>query len=606
MKKIATVLIAAMLAVVMLVGCGSKTASPAASEEKSKAYTAGTYEGEAQGKNGVVKVAVTVDDNSITEVKVTDHSETAGIGDAPIEQIPKEIVEGQTLKVDAVTGATITSNAILAAVEDALTKAGADIEALKAAEAAAKETKTIEKTADVIIVGGGGAGLAAAVSATDGGASVIVVEKTAILGGNTLVCGGIYNCPDPKLQDPEGIEDSVELFATQTWEAGDKLANKELVDILCGNAYDGLKWLEGLGVEFTGKITQGPGSLYPRTHEAVKTHGTGFIDAYKTNLESKGDLYEAVMNTSAKSFIMENGKVVGVNAVDSDGNTVIFHANKDVILATGGFAGNVELREKYCEGEKWPDLGESLLTTNMAGVTGDGIIMAEEIGASLIDMEQIQLLHMTSPKNGSTDGNTIKCKSVDSVIFVNQEGNRFVREDGRRDEISKATLEQTDSFMYVVESSDGNTGSFEEMQVHDGRTYREAEADGDIFIADTLEELCEKTGMNVDNLKKSLDGYNASVREKATSDEFGRTVFVNEILNGPFVATPRVPSAHHTMGGVEIDSECHVLDTNGKIIEGLLAAGEVTGGIHGTNRVGGNAVVDTVVFGKIAGETASK
>lgn len=590
-----------------LLSCVSQSGAKTAAKKPGAAYTAGVYEGTGKGNNGAIRVKVAVSDTAIKSIEIVEQGETADIAAEALKSIPEAIVANQSLAIDAVSGATHVSEGILEAVEQALAAAGADVAALKKpARQAAAEKLNIEKSADVIIVGGGGAGLAAAIEATSNGASVIVIEKTAILGGNTLVNGGIYNCPDPELQGPAGIKDSVELFIKQTYEGGDKLADLRLVTTLCENAYDGLQWLKTVGVKFQNAITQGPGSLYPRTHDTVNGTGADLIKAYVATLAARTDKCEIIMNTTGKSLIVKDGRVVGVSAVDAAGNTVTLHAGKNVILATGGFAGNVEMRVKYCQGEKWPYLGPNLKTSNMAGVTGDGIRMAEAVGANLVDMEQIQLLHMCSPKNGSTDGNTIKDKSVDSIIFVNKEGKRFVREDGRRDEISKATLAQTGGVMYAIESADGNPGTYDQMRTHDGRTYTKAIADGDLISAPTVKELALKIGADPANLQAALDDYNSNVASGAKKDSFGRTTFINQIAAGPFIATPRCPAAHHTMGGVQIDTECRVLKPDGSIIAGLLAAGEVTGDIHGGNRLGGNAVVDTVVFGRIAGRTAAR
>ncbi len=600
--------LAAVLAALLVAGGIASCASQAGSAAKASgaAYKAGVYEGVGKGNNGPIKVKVTLSDSAIKAVEIVEQGETENIASGALESIPAEIVAKQSLAVDAVSGATHVSEGILEAVEKALAAAGADIAALKAAAPkAAAEKKAVEKSADVIIVGGGGAGLAAAVEATANGAKVIVIEKTAILGGNTLVNGGIYNCPDPALQEPKGIKDSVELFIKQTYEGGDRQADLKLVTVLCSNAYSGLQWLKDLGVKFQDAITQGPGSLYPRTHDTVNGTGADLIKAYAAVLAKRPDACEIMMKTTGNSLIVENGKVVGVEATDAAGNAVTLRAAKYVILATGGFAGNVEMRVKYCQGDKWPDLGASLKTSNMAGVTGDGIRMADAVGANLVDMDQIQLLHMCSPKNGSTDGNTIKDKSVDSVVFVNREGKRFVREDGRRDEISKGTLAQTGGVMYAIESADGNPGTYDQMLTHDGRTYTKAIADGDLLSAPTLKELAVKIGADPAVLQATLDEYNANVENHTAKDSLGRTTFKNKIVTGPFIATPRCPAAHHTMGGVQIDETCHVLRADGTIIAGLLAAGEVTGDIHGGNRLGGNAVVDTVVFGRIAGRTAA-
>ncbi|MCR5291076.1 MAG: flavocytochrome c [Treponema sp.] len=569
---------------------------------KQSGLKAGTYEATEKGNNGPVTVSVTVDTNKITDVKIVSHGETPGISDKAIAELPKRIVENQSTNLDTISGATNSSKAILGATRAALKKAGANDSDFTAAATVTQEAD-IEKTADVIIVGGGGAGLAAAVSANQNGASVIVVEKTSALGGNTLVCGGIYNAPDPELQKPEGIEDSVDLFIKQTWEAGDKLGNKELVTVLCSNAYDGLKWIESLGVEFKDKITMGAGSLYQRTHNAVKPLGSGFIDAYKQALTKQNNV-EILMDTDAKDLITKDGKVVGVIAKGATGNTVTLHANKAVILATGGFAGNVELRQKYNTSGKWADLGPNVQTTNTKGVTGDGIFMAQRVNANVIDMDQIQLLHMGNPKSGAISG---ICEPLQTagVLFINQEGKRFVREDGRRDDMCAAILSQTNGKMYVIESGDA-IPDYKTATTLDGSPLTQWIDSGDIFMGETIEDLAKQINVPADTLKKTIDTYNASVDAQKDLDGYGRQLLKVKFTKGPWYANPRVPSAHHTMGGVQIDTTCHVIDTNGKRIPGLFAAGEVTGGIHGANRVGGNAVVDTVVFGRIAGEQAAK
>ena len=610
-------------------------------ESASVAFTPGTYEGSAYGNTSTITVNVTVSDSKIENIELVSQNETPILFDAAWDTVTSEIVDEQSLAVDTVSGASTSSNGIISAVDDALTTAGIDTTALKIAKA--KETSTpeeITKTADVVVIGGGGAGLVAAISAAEEGASVLVVEKAPFLGGNLSVFGGIYNTPDEELQSQVemsdsakklvedaisaepiseehkelmqevkeqyetwqkngavGLFDSAEWFALQTWNSGDKVANLTLVREMCENAYDGYEWLVNLGVEFSDKITQGAGSLYQRTHGAIKPNGSGFINAYTDTL-AKYDNVEIIIETEAKHLIMDGSKCVGVTAKDTDGNTYTINANNGVILATGGFAGNVELRQKYCEGEKWTDLGPSVMTTNLKSVTGDGIVMAEEIGVDLIDMDQLQLLHLGNPFTGSTKGVVpYKGRNSDEVIFVNAEGKRFVREDGRRDVMCNAITQQTGGYYWMIHDSqniDPYADSVEEY-IKGGYLYR----------ADTLEELANMIGIPADALVETVNNYNSYV-DNGVDPETGRTLLVSKITEGPFFAAKRVPSAHHTMGGVHIDTETHVLDTNQNIIEGLYAAGEVTGGIHGGNRVGGNAVDDTVVFGRIAGANAAE
>ena len=568
------------------------------------AYTAGTYETSARGLNGMVSVKTTFAEDKIIRVEIGDNIETPGVSDWPIALIPHEIIENQSLAVDTVSGVTMTSRAILNAVKEAAELAGGDMDALTAAPEKAAPAD-VEETADVIIVGGGGAGLAAAVAATDHGASVILMEKTGFLGGNSIVSGGIYNAADPELQEPLGIEDSPEFHAQQTWEGGDKVADLELVKTLTYNALDGYHWLQSLGMEFDGTISQGVGSLYRRTHSAVMPNGTGYIKAFRDNLARKSH-FTLMMETAGEKLLLdESGRVVGVEGTGRYGNKVTLHANKGVILATGGFAGNVEMRVKYCQGEKWPDLGKGLISSNMPAIQGDGILMAEAAGAALRDMDQIQLLQVCNPWTGVTSD--VVTGGVDACVYVNQEGNRFVREDGRRDVISAAILAQTGGRMWTIYNSvvipDPAT-----TKTLGGRTFQSLE-DENLFgyiHADTLEELAEIFGADPANLAAAIDSYNAHVKNGDAEDEFGRTLLTTALEEGPWYAHPRAPAAHHTMGGVVIDTGCHVLNTEGAVIPGLFAAGEVTGGIHGGNRLGGNAIVDFTVFGRIAGTNAAE
>lgn len=601
-------------------------------EEKTSTYTA-------NGMMGAMTLELTTKDGKIADLKVTENVETPGIGGYAADVMTKRIVESNSLAVDTVAGATVTSRAILKHVEDMLKEQGIDVAPFKAAAEKAKAEDT-EMTADVVVVGGGGAGLAAAVAATNKGANVILIEKMGFLGGNSIVAGGIYNSPDPELQDKAEVHgephalvekaiaeepvsdahkalieavkadyeafkktdktlfDSANWFALQTWNGGDKVANLDMVKTMTANAYDALNWVKSMGMEFEPVISHGAGSLYPRTHQAVKPNGVGYIDAFNETL-AKQQNYTCLMNTEGKELIMENGKVVGVKAVTRDGANVTLRANMGVILATGGFAGNVELREKYCVSEKWPYLGSKLPTSNVAGVTGDGIFMAEKAGANLINMEQIQLLHMCNPKSGATyDIN----RTYSNAIFVNKEGNRFVREDGRRDDMSKAIIAQPDSVMYMVLSADAIPDPTTSLTLG-GQTiqyYVENKVSGYVK-ADTLEELADTLGLPKEAFLKTVEAYNKAVDSNA-ADEFGRVSYGTKLVTAPYYAYPRSPAAHHTMGGVEVDTQTRALTKDGAVIPGLYCAGEITGNLHGGNRLGGNAIVDFTVFGRIAGE----
>ncbi len=651
MKKIMAVL----LALTMILGLNSF----AFAEAGKTPMTSGTYEGTAQGQNGTVTVEVTVTADKIEKIEVTSQMETPGIGapltengnegDTPVAVLPVRMVENQTWTVDSVSGATITSYALRNAVKDALTKAGAVADEWKAEEPKTTADFT-EKTYDVVIVGGGGAGLAAAISAKQQGAqTVLVLEKCGAVGGDTLVCGAIYNCPDEELQSkatlsdakkaqieavlakPTTTEEEKELqdtvtaewkayqesgrtdifdsdawYTLQTFDGGDRVADLSLVKVLCNNAKDGYDWIKSLGMEFHDTIGQGAGSLWERTHTSTMNMGTGFISTYVNTLKAM-DGVDIMTSTTGNELVVDaNGAVTGVKAKDVDGNEYTFTATKGVILATGGFAANGKMISEYNTSDKWAatDLSKVKTTNRYACSQGDGITMALAAGADLSQMEQIQLLYLGNVKDGQlTKYPPRVVNGTDQEIFINKEGKRFVQEDGRRDTICLAVLQQTDSMFYFLESADGNYVDVDTAVSADGFSLRYLEEQGYVVIAATLDEMATKLGMDADTLKATVDSFNASVEAGEDKDGFGRTLFSVQLTKGPWVATPRTACLHHTMGGVHIDTSCRVLNKDGNAIKGLYAAGEITGGIHGANRLGGNAVVDTVVFGKLAGET---
>lgn len=556
-------------------------------------YEAGTYVGEAKGYGGMIQAEVTVSKDKIENIKLNAEKETPFVSSVALERIPKAIIEKQNLRVDTVAGATVTSRGVISAVTNAVKKAGGDMKALRKRLPEEKIVKTEkEYTADVIVIGGGGAGLAAATSAKQNGASVILIEKMPRLGGNTVIAGGAYNAVDPKRQEPQGIEDSIELHFKHTYEGGDKKGNPELIQVMVENAYPGIEWLESLGVTFKDDVFTVLGALYPRSHKPTTPVSTGIILAYKEFAEKNGItiLYE----TEAEKLITKDGRVVGVKA-ESKYNNITLNANKAVILATGGFAGDVEFRQKFN-----PKLTSNILTTNHPGADAEGILMAEEVGANLIGMSDIQLLPLGDPISGSLSGNIET--TVEDRIFINKEGKRFVAEDERRDVMTNALFEQTDAYMWVVVDSQvyptlDSKNNFNETM---GDLIKENRA----VMANSLDELATKLGVPADNLKQTIAEYNKGIDER--KDPFGRKLYGKKIEKAPFFAGPRIPTVHHTMGGVQINKEAQVIDVNGNVIPGLYAAGEVTGGIHGANRLGGNALADITVFGKIAGENAAK
>lgn len=636
LSKRVLALILSVALVLSMAACSKQTAQPTNVGK----FKEGTYAAEGNGLNGKIKVEVKVDKDKILEVKVLEHKETPGISDGAIKNIPAQIVKNQSLKIDAISGATYTSKGILEATKLALVQSGAKTEDLMKEVAKTSTTgEKITKTADVIIIGGGGAGLAAAVSALQNNSTVIVIEKMPSVGGSTIMAGGQYNAVDNARQQkytmrPELIAqiesytketpvndlhkklmeelaaqineykksgktyvfDSPQLHALQAFRGGDKVGNLELIKTLTEGAKESVGWLESLKVEFRAEVATVTGALWQRTHQFVKPLVTGPIDAYMEFIKSKGNSAEIMLETSATKLIFENNKVVGVIAKQGN-NEVILNANKGVVIATGGFARNKEMVEKY--DKHWGGLGK-LGSTNSVSATGDGIIMAEAVGASLVGMEWIQLLPVGDPITGGMQGN-ISINAANQ-LFINKEGNRFVAEDERRDNLTKGLLAQPEKVMWILH--DAHEYYNEDVKNDFNETIGQLVKSGVVVKGNTIEELAANMGVSPQNLRKTVDAYNEAVAGKA-KDAFGKKLMQDPFDKAPFYASKRVPTIHHTMGGIAINKDAQVINKDGNIIKGLYAAGEVTGGIHGANRLGGNAIPDTVVFGRIAGQSAA-
>lgn len=556
----------------------------------------GIYPGESTGYQGPLKLEVTVADEKITDIKILENVETIGIGSKALEAIPKRIIENQSIAVDALSGATSSSKAVIVAVSNALESAGADMSKYSIKPEIEKgEDQVID--ADVVIVGAGGAGITAAIEAKAQGAeNVIVIEKMDITGGNTRMSGGEFAAPGNWVQLSEGItNDSVELFYEDIYEGGYKKGKPELIRIIAENALTTAEWLrDEIGVEY--RDTQ---SWYGG-HEVARTlwpkgDGPAYVDALEKKARDLGVTF--YLQTEAKELVKDSsGRISGVNAVHKNGAKYTFNASNGVILTTGGFGANIEMRQKF--NKIWPTLDASIPTTNSPAITGDGIQMATDMGANLVDMECIQLYPVNNPATGNYY--YIDYARLNSTaLLVNKEGSRFVNEKGTRDVISDATLKQTDSMVYEI---------IDASVVAEQKLYEDYKAEIEqclktgVLAIGTIEEVCEHFGVPADKVKETISHYNSMV-EAGVDTDFGRTDNFNKIGEGPYFMFSSVVSVHHTMGGVQIDESARVIDTNGNVIPGLYAAGEVTGGIHGGNRLGSVAVADTAIFGRIAAQS---
>lgn len=598
----------------------------------------GTFEGKAYGNNGWLTVEVTIKDNKITDIKTPGQRETKYLGDTAIREIGTDVLQYQTLNVDNIAGATVTSTALKTAIAQAIEKAGGDIAAFqKPVPEKIKKVAGITKgSADLIIVGAGGAGLSAAVTAKDLGVkNVLVLEKMPVIGGNTLRCASAFNAADPDRQKAlpmtETLKEAVvkainekpvseehaklmadvkakyeaylksgsktlfdcpEWHALQTYNGGDKVGQIPLIRQYSNNVLDTLHWMQSKGSPVMDRVSQGAGALWQRTHQLDAPAGLGLIDPLYQSAVKQGVNFKLGMRVQ-DLILNDKGRVIGVTATDKVGNKYEFTSKDGVILATGGYSQNKEMRQKSA-----PHLTPEMVSTNQPGATGDGIVIATRHGADTTGMNYVQVYPLATPGTGALQGRARKMSGLDDVIDVNKNGERFVKEDARRDEFVAAIKKQPGGVVYDINDSSivKPLNSFNEdveTLVSIGRIYK----------ADSLADLAKQLGMPANKLEATVAEFNKMVEAK-NDPKFGRKLFDRPIVKPPFYATPRAPSIHHTMGGLQISTNAQVLDKNGKPIPGLYAAGEVTGGIHGSNRLGGNATADVLTFGRIAAKSA--
>lgn len=644
MKKMNLVLGFAAAASLLVTACGSsKTETTAAATEAATTAAAAeegeipadavTATGTAKGNNGDVTVEVTLTKDKLYKIEVTDQKETEGIGDKAIDKIPGEMIENNSVKVDAVSGATNTSNAIIEAVKAAIKSAGFDPADFENEIAAAGQAEDQTLDTDVVIVGAGGAGMTAAIEAADAGKTVVLVESQAMVGGNSVRATGGLNAAKTKWQDenefgedagveaklksaredyadnadiqaladevekqyadyqanPEGYFDSVELFELDTMIGGKGKNNFDLVKTLCGESSDAIDWLDTIGAEMHNVGSFG-GASVKRIHRPVDENGkTVAVGAYLIPILEKNvndrENVTLLLDTTADKILMDGDQAVGIHATGKTGNSITVNA-KSVVLTTGGFGANLEMVEKYK-----PEL-KGFMTTNAPGAQGQGIEMATEVGAATVDMDQIQI-HPTVQFDTAaliTEG-----LRGDGAILVNAEGQRFIDEVGTRDVVSAAEIAQTGSYSWLV---------VDQKMVDASAVIQGYIKKGYTVTGEDYKSLAEAMGVDADAFEETMTKWNGYVADKKDPD-FNRTSFAEALDTAPYYAIKVTAGVHHTMGGVKIDTDTEVLNEQGTAIKNLYAAGEVTGGVHGANRLGGNAVADFTVFGRIAGQKAA-
>jgi fumarate reductase flavoprotein subunit len=669
MKK-KVVLVAALISALFIVACGANEpqaedpvptdppqateAPPAVPSGEGGNFTAGTFRGQSRGWGSLpIVLDVTFSDTQITNVSVVSHSETPGLSDLAFSQVPAQIVNYQTLLVDTIAGATLTRMGIINAVIQAADEAGADMASLFVPVLPpVTPGDPITRDVDVVIVGAGGAGMSAALSAIANGANdVLLVERTAAVGGNTLASGNgmtawnaimperlanmgamggpagqrarlnFYLGLDPATFAPgfdqrlislqaqiteflEGDDtvqfDSIDFFIVQTYfhsrrtelDGTNIYASYDFVRIMVEESTPALEWIESLGGQFEDSIGEAVGSLWRRGARPVRNNHEDLFAPMLREMERVGG--EIMFNTRIEALIYEGGEVRGVTGTMTCGTPVTINA-ASVILATGGFAANLEMVRAYDNFWGQENLAMVTGTTNVDAAQGDGIRMAQAIGADVYQMGIAQLMQLGFAYDG-----VLATGHANYSFYVNSDGVRFVNETTARDTVCFAAFEVG--------------GTFFEIRSNINEVWNQLSLVGDgtsrIYTADTIEDLALEVGLDPAVVRESFDRF-VGFAQAGLDEDFGRTTFFRRdgelpIETGPWHIRVLRPSTHYTNGGLLVDTSTRVINTSGQPIPNLFAAGEIMSGVHGGNRLGGNAVAEAFAFGKIAGEMAAE
>ena len=596
-KYLSLILVLAMVLCMAAYGAAPVQATQAGT------YTPGTYTGVGAGKNGDITVEVTFSAEKIERITVVSHSETPSLSDAAIANIPTQIVESQSLGVDAVSGATYTSDGIVEAVADAVKQAGGDVEALKNVQVAAGEHVEEELTTDVVVVGGGGAGMSAAVRLAELGQQVILFEKSSFLGGAISVSGGNQVVMGAQLQADNGVEDdSVESMVADFEANGANKNNEEILTLFAENVGAATDWLvASCGIEFEPGLHQ-LGEYSHNRELAYTGGGAGFAERMRKAVENSGAT--VYLSTKVESLLVEDGAVVGVKAVSTDGTKEYSVHAANVVLATGGYGNNKDMLT---------DEMKSALYYGPSTSTGDGIRMAEAVNAQTANMEYGKRYPNGIEVDTGIAKSTIAGNIVGwtmSAILVNADGNRVVNEKASNRTILEEELQQPGGMLYLLLDAE----TFEVWKtklapagISDGDIEKYLAANGTttpVFAhGETLEEAAAAAGVNAENLAATVEKYNSFV-EKGEDADFGRNAsyLTMKIGAGPYYLIEQKPRFATTMGGLVVNTNMQVLNQEGSAISGLYAAGETCGQVMGDDSPSGANNAWAITSGKLAAD----
>lgn len=585
MKRLIVCLLGGILC---LTGCAKN--DTASTETKSSGFTAGTYTGKGTGFHVDVIVDVTVDDTKITDIQVTEQQETLGIGQGmdttAVEVMPQRIIDAQGLGVDVVTGATISSRAVVSAVTDALTQAGADIDALKTVTSE-KKAEDMTYDADVVVVGGGGAGLAAAIEASKAGASVIVVEKQSIVGGATTRSGGKLMAAGTDLQIAAGIDDDADKMYDYLLGVGGDYIDTDKLSAFCDNALDTYNWLEtDLNVPMH-DVEPIHSSITP--NRVTNTlGGGGMTSGFGGNIivpmynEAVKDSVQFVYDTTVSEITMDGSTPTGCAGTKADGSKITVNA-KSVIIATGGYAANKDLVKSY-------DISfDSYNTSVPAGNVGDGITMLKAIGAETEDYPAVQVVYT----------------SLTTGVGINEEAGLILSEQGER-------VANEFTYQYHVGDALAKTNSQKGWYIataNDPSPYVQYAMTLDTTLsAGSIEELAGLMNVDATTLQNTIDHYNELAASGVDSD-FGKPAeYMYPVEGDTYYAIELDPCVTVTFSGIVTNTNSQVLNEQGQPIEGVYAAGEVAfPGLFGTEYPGcGVAITGSIYFGRVAGQQAAE
>lgn len=553
-------------------------------EEASGTFTPGTYSAVGNGRNGEVVVTATFSEDAITDIQV-ESDETPTYGGAATEMLAQAVLDSQAVDVDIVSGATVSSAAFKVALNDCITQAGGNPADLGGYTPAPVDYIT---EADVVIVGAGGAGLSSAVAAAEAGASVILLEKQGVVGGNTIMTFNGINAVDADVQlaDSEYADNAPEGgFKELTMEMAPD-ASEEMVDAYVANSAEFVNKMAEAGLEFELNMAEDNRNA-SLNYWNVTTGGqgkTGETLTAELAREIEGlDAVHLYLNTEATGLVTnEDGRVVGVKATTPDGE-MEFSGNA-VILATGSFSANLDMVL-----EQRPDL-EGLLMGVTAPTTGDGIVWAEELGAATLNMDTMNLFPNIIEGYGMGIGVMPGGEDGFDAIYVNQDGERFMQEGGMMPDVEKTSANEAN---FCILDDSGLNERIETMVKA-----------GYVAEADSLEDLASRLGIDADGLVATVEAYNEDIAD-GTDDAFGREDGLNEISGDKFYGWQFGRGSHYVLGGLATDAQAHVLREDGSVIDGLYAAGEITGSFQGTFRLDGSGIGESMIFGMIAGREAA-